>query len=334
MTYQIRLLALPDCAGSSLFGMIDFFQAANRIVARVSGQDRMFELKTISETGSAVVCAGAQSMAVDGSLEQAVPADILIVPAFVVEDEAGIDQLLAANRQIINWLAANASSFELLASCCSGGFLLAEAGALRGRDATTSWWLAESFARRYPDINLNVDLIVAQAGEVMTGAASTAWQDVALAIIEKKAGKHVARLVAKYMLVDNQRRSQMAYAILSQHAIKDPMVKQAEQWVRKHLETHFSIEEVAKVVGVSPRTLIRRFQKELGSTPQGFVQMLRIEKSKMLLETTQLSLDKILDRCGYSDESAFRRVFTRLCDLSPNEYRRRFNATNHKSKQA
>jgi transcriptional regulator GlxA family with amidase domain len=327
MTTRVSILALPGCSGSSLFGILDFLQVANRIAARVGGSESVFELQTLGETGEPVCLSAGLSVPVDGAIHQWQAGGILVVPAFLINDSAAIDDLLASNRQVIDWLAVNAGNCQLVTSCCSGAYLLAEAGILNGRQATVSWWLAEEFAARYPSVSANADLIVARSDNVMTAAASTAWQDLALAIIANTAGKHVARLVAKYMLVDNQRRSQMAYTILSERVIADPIVKQAEQWIRHHLEKHFSIDQVAEAVGVSPRTLIRRFQKALGETPQGFVQQLRIEKSKMLLETTQLSLDKILDRCGYSDESAFRRVFTRLCDLSPNEYRRRFNTS-------
>jgi transcriptional regulator GlxA family with amidase domain len=127
------------------------------------------------------------------------------------------------------------------------------------------------------------------------------------------------------MMMDNQRTSQAPYAILSEYQSQDPVVNKAEQWLRKNLHKEFKVEDIASHVAVSPRTLIRRFQNSLQESPQSLTQKLRIEKSKILLETTQLSLGEIIRRCGYQDESAFRRLFKRHCALSPREYRRRFN---------
>jgi transcriptional regulator GlxA family with amidase domain len=178
--------------------------------------------------------------------------------------------------------------------------------------------------KNYPRLTVDADAGCTQAGKFLCGAASFSFQDVSLAIIEKYAGKHFARLVAKYMMLDNQRQSQAPYAILTLFESSDPLVNKAEQWIRANLSRDFRIDEVASEVAVSPRTLIRRFQKSLGESPQSFTQKLRIEKCKALLETTQMSFSEIVLRCGYSDESAFRRLFKRLCDLSPREYRKRF----------
>ena len=172
---------------------------------------------------------------------------------------------------------------------------------------------------------LDADAICTQSHNIICGAGTTSYQDVCLAILEKFAGKHFARLVAKYMMVDNQRRSQAPYAILSLIESDDRVVNKAENWIRANLAKDFRIEDVASEVAVSPRTLIRRFQNTLGETPQTFTQKLRIEKCKTLLETTQLRFGEIVQRCGYNDESAFRRLFKRHCQLSPRDYRRRFN---------
>ncbi len=326
MNRQISVIALPNTSGTTIMGVVDIFKIANRISERINETDEdLFRFRVLSIDGEPVVCSNGYTLSVDGSLADIESEDILFVAAFSVATKRDFKQVMDNWQPALAWFKQHGQQQALIATSCSGSFLLAEAGLLDNKQATTSWWLTKFFAERYPNVVLDTDAICTQAQNIVCGAGTTSYQDVCLALLENFAGKHFARLTAKYMMMDNQRRSQAPYTILSLIESDDKVVNSAESWIRANLTNDFRIEDVAAAVAVSPRTLIRRFQNTLGETPQTFTQKLRIEKCKTLLETTQLRFGEIVLRCGYNDESAFRRLFKRHCQLSPRDYRRRFN---------
>lgn len=326
MSRTLSVIALPYASGTSIMGVVDIFNIANRISARINETETpIFDVRVISADGQPVECSNGHTISVDGSLEDVEPADLLFLAAFTLGGRREVGEAIESWRTVLPWFQEHAPDQALIATSCSGSFLLAEAGLLKGKQATTAWWLSKIFEERYPEVQFDRDAICTRTGNVLVGAGTTSYHDVCLAVIEQYAGKHFARLTAKYLMVDNQRRSQAPYAILSLIESEDKVVAKAEAWIRANLTKDFRIEQVAEAASVSPRTLIRRFQAALGETPQGFTQMLRIEKCKVLLETTQLGFSEIVQRCGYNDESAFRRLFKRHCQLSPTDYRRRFN---------
>ena len=325
MTHRIVMIPFENCITTGVIGPMDLFGVANMISRRITGSEEpLFELLTYSESGMPVTSSSGYPIPVSGDISEVRKGDIVYFPAGMIATGRELKPFIDSWQGLIEWLRDNHHKLDLVATHCSGSFLLAEAGVLNGQVATTAWWLTASMKKYYPRIAVDADAGCTQAGKFLCGAASFSFQDVSLAIIEKYAGKHFARLVAKYMMIDNQRQSQAPYAILTLFESSDPVVNKAEQWIRANLSRDFRIDEVASEVAVSPRTLIRRFQKSLDESPQSFTQKLRIEKCKALLETTQMSFAEIVQRCGYSDESAFRRLFKRFCDLSPREYRKRF----------
>ena len=328
MSRTISIIALPNSSGSQILGATDIFNIANIIANRINESDvPLFNIRVVSMDGEPVVCSSGYQISVDGALEDIQPSDIVYVTAFSIAHIKQLDDAFLHSQPAIAWLRSNGAQQEIISTSCSGSFLLAEAGLLDGKQTTTAWWLAKHFSERYPKVQMDFDAISTLSDNVLCGAGTTSYQDICMAIVEKYAGKHFARLTAKYLMVDNQRRSQAPYNILSAQDCEDAVVNKAEQWIRKNISTDFRIDDIAEAVSVSPRTLIRRFQNALGETPQSFMQKLRIVKCKILLETTQLRFSEIVPRCGYNDESAFRRMFKRHCQLSPRDYRRRFNTT-------
>lgn len=327
MTHRIVMVPYDGCSTTGVVGPIDLFAVANLISRRITGSEQpLFEVLTCSLDGQPLTSSSGFPIPVQGDLGEVRAGDIVYFTAGMISTEQELEQAIVAWQGLIGWINENHQQPELMATHCSGSFLFAEAGLLAGRVATTAWWLADVMKKRYPDITVDAEAGSTQSGKYLCGAASYSFQDVSLAIIEKYAGKHFARLVAKYMMIDNQRQSQAPYAILTLFDSNDPVVNKAEQWIRANIGSEFRIEDVASQVAVSPRTLIRRFQKSLHESPQSFTQKLRIEKCKALLETTQMNFAEIVRRCGYSDESAFRRLFKRYCELSPMEYRKRFGS--------
>ena len=334
MTHRVAFLGLDKAWAASIIGPMDALRVANRIAQGISGeiegnsQSPLFDVQLITLDGDAIACEGGVQLG--GELVKADDyhqRQILFVPSFNIGSGQDVEAVIESWQPGIKWLKANAESFELVVGGCSGVYLLAEAGLLAEQSVTTAWWLERHFQRNFGEQGCSIveGALCVRSGRYITGGGSSSFYDVVLRLVEERAGKHMARLLAKYLLVDNQRLSQAPYAILSQVDNEDPVVRKAEQWIRRHLAEDFRIDDIADHCAVSSRTLIRRFQKSLSESPQAFTQRLRIEKSKILLETTQLRLSEIVQRVGYNDESAFRRLFKKYCKVSPREYRRRFN---------
>jgi transcriptional regulator GlxA family with amidase domain len=215
----------------------------------------------------------------------------------------------------------------LVASYCTGNFLLAEAGLLDGLIATTHWAKAKLFKNRYPLVNLRPDEIITEQNGIICGGAVTTYLNLALRVVEKLADPSLASATAKMLLIDTNRPSQSAYATfapLDENEHPDKLVNRAQKWMERHVDRRFSLAELASHLAVSERTLVRRFKLVTGQPPLRYLQSLRIEVAKVLLETRTVRVDAVCERVGYCDLPTFRQLFKRETGLSPREYRRRF----------
>jgi transcriptional regulator GlxA family with amidase domain len=325
MSHRITLLALEGCFASNIAGAIDLFDTANRIASlNDSSLAPLFAWQVLSPDGQAARTSNGYQLTVDGSLAVASFAKTIMIPAFGSSRPRELVAALARNANLIPWLQAQYAAGVEIAATCSGSFLLAESGLLNGRRATTSWWLAEEFARRYAQVNLDIASMVTDVDGLMCSGAGMSHLDLSLYLIEKIAGREIAHQCARYVLLDERRQSQAPYIILNHIRTHDPLIIKAEKWVQTNLNQAICIEDIAAHVCVSPRTLIRHFKEATGDTPQAFVCKARIETGKALLENTNLRVSDIMTRLGYKDESTFRRNFKKYTSLSPRDYRRRF----------
>jgi transcriptional regulator GlxA family with amidase domain len=319
------LLALEECFASSITGPLDLFNTANLLAPRLGTAPLpVFEWQVLSTDGASVRATNGYRIDVDGDLDQAAGTHVIMIPAFGSPEPDQLVQAVRKQERLLGWLRSQYESGATVAASCSGTFLLAESGLLDNRLATTSWWLAPIFAHRYPNARLDWMCMLTDQDRLLCAGAGMSYLDLTLHVISQRAGRELARLCAKYTVLDDERRSQAPYMILDHVRSHDPLITRAEKWLKTKLCERVSIEEMAAHLAVSPRTLARRFQKSTGSSPSAFVEQLRVEMSKALLENTALRMGEILDRIGYNDDSAFRRLFRRHTGLSPREYRKRF----------
>lgn len=331
---EIVIAAPPSAAGASLFGVIEFFAAANRIITSTQQPISLFNLTLCSLGGEPIKSSEGIAIAVETALRDISKADLLYIAPPSISSRNELILHTRQWREIVAWLGSEHDRFETIASHCSGSFLLAQAGLLDGGCATTAWWLADLLATEHPEIQVDPDAIVVQSGKYITGAGTGAYQDLSLELLHQLAGPSVCRLTAKYLMADRQRRSQSAYRLdLPAKTDSHEFMSQARLWIKGNLANDFKIEDLANALNTHPRTLLRRFQQHAGSTPQALVQAMRIERGKVLFETTELAAHVIARRCGYQDESAFHRAFKKHCGLSPREYRLRFGSKSHDLRQ-
>jgi transcriptional regulator GlxA family with amidase domain len=200
-------------------------------------------------------------------------------------------------------------------------------GLLDGRRATTHWAAADEFRRRYPDVELVVDQMIVDSGDVVTSGGATTFLNLVIYLTERFGGHSCAVAAAKLMLVDGDRRSQLPYiAFGSSRGHKDHTVHAAQELIEAHLDESLKIDGVAAHAGVSVLTLARRFKAATGLTPREFQAAARMMAARRLLETTRMTVTEIRTAVSYHDAAAFGRAFKRAAGLNPSDYRRRYES--------
>ena len=323
----VAVLVFDNCNATSVTAFVDVLGVANQLWRRDHGDvGPLFSWQLVSPEGRAVTTSAGIRLAPDGPPSPA-QRDVIYVPACHFTTE---ERLLAETRSLARslgpWLERQRRGGAWLAAGCSGGFVLGYCGLLDGKIATTSWWLTSLFAREFPRADLRSEELLTVGERLLCAGPVNAHFNLALRLVESFSGRDLALHCAKVLLVDANRPSQRPYVLLQdQLRHTDDLIVRGQEWMRRHLrEEDFSIEALARAIGASPRNLVRRWKRASGSTPMAYLQDLRVEVAKNLLETTDLGLDGIVDRIGYSDGASFRRLFRQKTALSPREYRQRF----------
>ncbi|MFT7460277.1 MAG: transcriptional regulator GlxA family with amidase domain [Planctomycetota bacterium] len=211
-------------------------------------------------------------------------------------------------------------------SVCTGAFLLAEAGLLKGKRVSTHWLRIEEFAQRYPDVIVEADSIFVGDGKVYTSAGITSGMDLALHLVEKDYGSEVSLTIARNWLLYVKRpggQSQFS-ALLPTKGTERATIAELQNWIMEHLNADLSVTALAERISMSPRHFARVFQNETGITPAKFVETVRIEAARRWLEDSSRSIEIIADECGMGDTERLRRSFIRRLGVNPSDYRRRF----------
>lgn len=228
-------------------------------------------------------------------------------------------------RYYADWLRSEYSRGAGLCSICNGAFLLGETGLLDGRTVTTHWTYEEHLVSRFPDINVNTDRLIIDDGDILTAGGLMAWIDLSLILIERFLGPTIMMETARVFLVDPPGREQSYYSSFSPRLNHgDEAILKVQHWLQASVGKDMSLAALAEHAGLEPRTFMRRFQKATGHTSGEYVQRVRIDRARDLLQSTSEPVDAIAWKAHYSDPSSFRKVFTRIIGLTPAEYRQRF----------
>lgn len=226
----------------------------------------------------------------------------------------------------LEWLKEQHSTGVILSSVCAGAFLLGETGLLSKRKATTHWGYAEDFKQRFPDVDLDVDRIIIEDGDIVTAGGAMAWTDLGLRMIDRFLGSQVMNETARMLLIDPSRREQCYYSAFSPNLTHgDTAILKVQHWLQRTNAQDIDLSTLANCAQLEERTFLRRFHKATGMTSTEYCQRLRIGEAKDFIQFSSSPVEQIAWKVGYSDASAFRKIFKRLVGLTPSEYRRRFN---------
>ena len=323
--YRVSVIGFDGALASAITGIIDLFRLAGVTWARIHDEapTPLFQTRLLTEHGDPCRCINGITLLADGSWNSAdmAPADIVVVPTI----GAPIAGVLAQNTGLVDWLARQQTSPRLLASNCTGAFLLAEAGLLDGREATTHWGFSNQFRQRYPKVACRPEKLITVDGDIACAGGGMAWWDLGVYLVERYAGPDVARQLAKAFVIDAGRTSQAPYSALqAKRYHTDTTVLELQDWLDQNFNRTIALSELARQAGLSERSLLRRFKAATGDTPNTYLQLLRVEHARHHLETSRRPIDEIINTVGYEDVSSFSRLFRKHTGLAPGAYRARF----------
>jgi transcriptional regulator GlxA family with amidase domain len=234
----------------------------------------------------------------------------------------------ARDERLVRWVRSAAKRSRRIASVCTGAFLLAEAGLLDGKRATTHWSACAALARRYPQTKVEPDPIFVEDDGIYTSAGVTAGMDLALALVDEDLGRDVALETARWLVLFLRRpggQSQFSAQLAAQAAEREPL-QELQAWIPDHLDGDLSVPALAQRARMSERNFARAFRREVGMTPAAYVETARVERARIALESGPESVELIAWRTGFGTVETMRRAFRRRLGVSPGDYRNRFNA--------
>ena len=325
---DVLIVAVPETAGSALYGMLDVLLAAGNIwqtLVRTGSEQTLFRVRIVSHTAESFACGNGIPVAPDCSVADNPGASILILPELWLGPDEDIH---GRYPELMDWIRRKHKEGSTLYSACSGSIMLAETGLLDGCDATSHWGYQDLFRKRYPKVRFRPEpnLVFADAtGRIVTAGGTTSWHDLAIHIISRYSSPGEALRIAKVYLLKWHGEGQLPYAALvrrNPHA--DSVLRSCEQWLGKHYRETGAIKKIVELASIPERTLKRRFKAATGNTLIEYLQNLRVEAAKQLLESGQLPVDEISVEVSYEDPSFFRRLFKRRTGLTPSQYRRMF----------
>jgi transcriptional regulator GlxA family with amidase domain len=313
---HLTLLFADQCSASSATTALELLTAANLFAC-----EEIFDVVTASLDGKPVRTLRGQTLQPEVALDDIVHTDLVLIPGFLFT----LREALPGFGRYSEWLRKQHAQGAVLATMCTATFLLAETGLLSGARATTHWAFADLFRKRYPEVRMDERETLCEDNRLLTSGGASAAMDLLLHLIRRYGSLDLAQKCSHYLLIDNARSEQSVYVLWSMpKSHGDEGILRVQNWLEQHYDQPLAIEELAQRFGYGVRNFMRRFKEATGYTPLAYLQTLRLEKAKHLLESTRMSLDSITFKVGYEDSNSFRRLFQQRVGLLPASYRKKF----------
>ncbi|MCK6449500.1 MAG: helix-turn-helix domain-containing protein [Alphaproteobacteria bacterium] len=325
---HVSVIVFPECDPSIIYGVYDTLWAAGRLSSAISGGARgtpLFEPRVVAADAGPLLLVTGVSVVPQDRIADVARTDIVFVPNVLVEASA---DLRALDRRLLDWIRDRYRGGAQLYAACGGSLVLAEAGLLDGHEATTHWGYAPLFRRLYPKVVLHEDRILVQSGpghDIVCSGGASSWQDLALLLIARHGGTEEAIRISKLFLYQWHREGQLPFASMIQNVDHgDAAILRCQTWLADNYHRADIVAALVGYSGLPKRTFDRRFRQATGYAPLAYVQALRIEEAKQMLETGPAPVEEVAREVGYADTASFRRLFRRLAGMTPGDYRRKF----------
>jgi transcriptional regulator GlxA family with amidase domain len=324
---DITIVALETSVASTFTGPMDVFSLSGILWNGISGRNPApdFTVRIVTKDGNPVKCLNGITLTPHCSMHDIQKTDLVMVSAIT----GSISVALEANRGVVTWLKEQYENGAWISSVCTGAFVLAETGLLDGKTATTHWGFVRQFRKRYPKVKCRPDALITDEGDLFCSGGSNSCIDLALYLVEKLCGRTVAIQCAKAMVYDLGRSTQAPYsALIAKRSHRDGMIHDAQNWIEEHFSQRLGVSVLAQRANMTERTFQRRFKEATGDTPVNFLQKVRIEAARDLLETGSRSFEEITCMVGYEDPGSFRKIFFRQTGILPRDYQRLYRKEN------
>ncbi|WP_339631028.1 helix-turn-helix domain-containing protein [uncultured Sneathiella sp.] len=325
---SVSLVAVPEMSAAIVYGMHEVFSCVGGAWEALTGVKancgRMIPRIVGSSTDPIHTTLGA-TIVPDHSFKEAHRSDVVIVGDLDVL--SGLDPI-GKWEEAVSWIKDQHQKGAIICSVCTGALMLAEAGLLDDLEATSHWSANDYFKQCYPNVMLKPDRILVPSGaghQLVTSGGSSSWHELSLYLIARFCGEDEARHIAKVFLFGDRSDGQLPFAAMvrpKQH--EDATIAHSQTWIAENYEETNPVAKMTLLSGLNARTFKRRFKSATGYTPLEYVQTLRIEEAKQMLETSDEAIDDIAESVGYDEPNSFRRLFKRTTGVSPNRYRLRF----------
>ncbi|MHB8241097.1 MAG: GlxA family transcriptional regulator [Solirubrobacteraceae bacterium] len=328
---QIVILAFAGVQSLDVTGPLEVFAGAQDLIESTGRSDSGFDVQIVSRDGAPLATSSGMTIVPHGSIADVTAAiDTLIVPGGSGQSLAGEDHVL------LDWIARASAGARRTASVCTGAFLLARAGLLDGRRASTHWAHAAKLSRQYPNVDVDPDPIFVRDGNIWSSAGVTAGMDLALALVEEDLDRDAALTLARHLVLFLRRpgsQSQFSVTLGSQQPQRESL-RDIQSTVLEDVAGVHTVEAMAERAHMSPRHFARAFRLETGITPARYVERVRLEAARRHLEEGSESIAQVARACGFGTPETMRRVFLRALHVGPAEYRRRFQGSTPSHKAA
>lgn len=316
---DIAVLGFENCLGLGFVGAADMLKLSRRML-KTSDAPEPYRVLSVSWDGRPVQDGAGRRLEVDAGFGEADGVAAVIVPGYVCDGGHALPDSPSIGAAAA-WLRRQHAMGAIVAGSCNGVFLLGEAGLLDGRRCTTTWWRHSELKARYPRADTAWGASLIEDGRVVTAGGPLSWIDLSLQVIRALCGPEAAKTAADYTVVDTVPATQAIYIPPGHLSASNPFLLEAEHIVRQAGDAPMTTLELARALRVSERTLHRRLKEATGETPKHFLDRVRFDTARTLLETTQNSVKQLAAASGYADETSFRRAFRRYSGMTPGAYR-------------
>jgi len=321
---RVSVVVFRECDPSIVYGVFDTLWAVGKDFSDFGEDEPLFEPRIVAAEKQPLDLITGVSIVPQDAVADVQHTDVVFVPNVIVTKAA---DLRALDRRLLAWIARMHRQGAQIYAACGGSLALAEAGLLGGQQATTHWNYERLFRQEFPDVTLHVERLLVQTGQghsIACSGGASSWQDLALLLVAKYGGTEEAIRVSKLFLYQWHRDGQLPYASMVQNVKHgDAVIARCQQWIAHNYDKTDIVAEVVRQSGLPKRTFDRRFKAATGYAPLSYIQALRIEEAKHVLETSDVAVESVSQQVGYEDAASFRRLFRRLAGLSPGDYRRK-----------
>jgi transcriptional regulator GlxA family with amidase domain len=318
---HLSILVPDEAVLASIFDPRYIFSAVNQFL-EARGEDPLFEIHLVGLSREVRLSDGAFSVHADQLISEVDKTDLILIPAL----SRDLKRSLEINQAFVPWIVQQYRKGAEVASLCLGAFLLASTGLLNGKECSTHWVCADEFRSMFPEVELVDGRIISEADGIYSSGGASSYWNLLLHIVEKYTDREIAIQTAKYFAIEIDRKSQSPFIMFNgQKKHEDQPIKEAQEFIETNVSARISVEDLALKFAIGTRHFVRRFKKATNNTPLEYIQRVRIEAAKKMLETSEKNVSEVMYDVGYNDIKAFRTIFKKITGMSPIDYRHKYN---------